>query len=347
MKKVLLASTMAAAALAVASGAQAQSREQLRGVGSSTVFPYSTLIAEEFGNMTGNPAPVIESTGTGGGMQIFCQGVGVDHPDLTGASRAMKQSEYELCVGNGVDDISEQVLGFDGLSLATSRDGEVFDISLAELHQALAAEVAVDGQIVENPHETWADVNPDFPDIEIQVMGPPPTSGTRDAWVELVMEAGCSEFEAIEALEESDEARYEEVCQRMREDGRFIEAGENDNLIVQRLDSDPTTYGIFGYSFYYENQDSLQTVAIEGVKPEESTIADGSYPVSRPIFIYYKNAHRGVIPGMEAFIEEATSETAMGPGGYLTDIGLVPAPEDQRNATREAVRNGEHMSRFE
>lgn len=347
MKKILLASTMAAAALAVASGANAQSREQLRGVGSSTVFPFSTMIAEEFANMTGNPAPVIESTGSGGGMQIFCQGVGVAHPDLTGASRPMKQSEYELCQENGVEEISEQVVGFDGIALATSRDGEAFDITLAELYLALAAEVPVDGEIVDNPHTTWADVNPDFPDSEIQVMGPPPTSGTRDAWVEMVMEAGCSEFEAVQALEESDEVRYEEVCQRMREDGRFIETGENDNLIVQRLNSNTEAYGIFGYSFFYENQDSLQTVSIEGVNPSEETIADESYPVSRSLFIYYKNAHRGVIPGLEEFIEEATSEAAIGPNGYLTDIGLVPAPEAMRNENREAVRNGEQLTRFE
>ncbi|MEQ9815129.1 MAG: substrate-binding domain-containing protein [Azospirillaceae bacterium] len=346
MKNLFIATTMTAAVALVASAAQAQSREQIRVVGSSTVFPYSTLMAEQFASLTGSPAPVVESTGTGGGMQIFCQGVGVDQADATGASRPMTQNEYELCATNGVTEISELLLGYDGLSLAVSREGEVFDITLADLHQALAAEVEVDGEVVENPYVNWSDIDGSYPDVEIQVFGPPPTSGTRDAWVELVMEAGCEEWPAIAALEDSNEERFEEVCQRMREDGRFIEAGENDNLIVQRLNSDPTTYGIFGYSFFFENQDTLAVNMVNGVTPTEDTIADFSYPVSRPIFLYFKNAHRGVIPGLEEFIEEATSEEAIGPGGYLQEIGLVPAPEAVREETREAVRGAVHMDRY-
>ena len=346
MRTRFLAALAAIATAALASTALAQSRDQIRVVGSSTVFPYSTLIAENFAELTGNPAPVVESTGTGGGMQIFCEGVGIDRVDATGASRAMKQSEYELCVRNGVTDISELQLGYDGLSLAVSQAGQAFNLTRAQLFQALAAEVEVEGEIVANPYGSWSDIDPSLPAIEISVFGPPPTSGTRDAWVELVMIEGCAEFPVIAALKSTDEARFEEVCQRMREDGHFIEAGENDNLIAQRLVSDPSTYGIFGYSFYYENRDRLAVLSIEGVTPDEATIADFSYPVARPLFLYFKNAHRSVIPGLEDFIAEASSEEAMGPGGYLTRIGLVPAPEDARTETRDDVVGGVHFKRY-
>ena len=346
MQKILLATAATLAVAASTSVASAQTRDQIRVVGSSTVFPYSTLIAENFASLTGSPAPVVESTGTGGGMQIFCEGVGMDKADATGASRAMKQSEYELCAENGVTDITELQLGYDGLSLAVAQDGETFNLSLAQLHAALAAEVEVDGEIVANPHTFWSDIDPSLPAIEITVFGPPPTSGTRDAWVELVMEVGCDEFPAIAALADSDEDRHAEVCQRMREDGHFVEAGENDNLIVQRLVSDPTTYGIFGYSFFYENQDQLSVMSIEGVLPDADTIADFSYPVSRPLFLYFKNAHRGVIPGLQEFIEEASSEEAMGSDGYLLEIGLVPAPEAAREQARDEAVNAAHMDRY-
>ncbi len=334
----------AIATVAAAGAAEAQTREQIRVVGSSTVFPYSTLVAERYSQNTGNPAPVVESTGTGGGMQIFCQGIGPQHPDLTGASRAMKQSEFDLCVSNGVTDITEVLVGYDGLSMAVAREGETFDITEAELFAALAAEVEVDGEIVDNPYTRWSEINPDLPDLEIQVFGPPPTSGTRDAWVELVMEEGCEAYPAIEALEGD---RKDEVCQRMREDGYFIEAGENDNLIVQRLTADSGAYGIFGYSFLYENQDALEPVIIEGIEPNEDTIADGSYPVARPLYFYIKNAHRGVIPGLEEFVAEYVSDDAMGPGGYLTDIGLVALSEERRAEVQSAALEGTDMERPE
>ena len=335
------------AVMGLAGQADAQSRDQIRVVGSSTVFPYSTLIAENFAELTGNPAPVVESTGTGGGMQIFCQGIGIGQADATGASRAMKQGEFDLCQQNGVSDVSELLLGYDGLSLAVSQSGAVFDVTLADLHRALAADVEVDGEIVPNPFASWSEIDPAYPDVEIQVFGPPPTSGTRDAWVELVMVEGCEAWPAIAALADTDEARFEEVCQRMREDGHFIEAGENDNLIVQRMVSDPNTYGIFGYSFFYENRDQLTVMPIEGVLPDENTIADFSYPVARPIFLYFKNAHRGVIPGLQEFVEEASSEEALGTGGYLTRIGLVPAPEALRKATRDEVVNAVPFTRYD
>jgi phosphate transport system substrate-binding protein len=333
----------AVAAVAFAAEASAQSRDQIRIVGSSTVFPYTQAVAEEFARTTGNPSPVVESTGTGGGMKIFCAGIGVEHPDFTGASRAMKESEWERCMSNGVTDVTEALIGYDGLSMAVSRKGAKMDVSKAQLFLALAAEVPVDGEIKENPYTNWKEIDSSLPDAKIQVFGPPPTSGTRDAWVELVMEEGCEEFEAVEALEKD---RKEEVCQRMRQDGLFIEAGENDNLIVQRLEADSTAYGIFGYSFLFENQDKLMPVKVGGVEPSAETIETGEYGVSRPLFFYVKNAHRGVIPGMEDFIAEYMSEAAMGPGGYLSERGLVPLGDERRAEVQDAVLSGTKMTRY-
>lgn len=333
----------AVAGLVMAAPAIAEARDQIRIVGSSTVFPYTQAVSEEFANKTSFSAPVVESTGTGGGMKIFCQGVGADHPDVTGASRAMKKSEYELCQANGVDNISEALLGYDGLSIAVSRNGTVLDVTKEQLYLALAAEVPQDGKIVANPYTTWKQIDASLPDTKIQVFGPPPTSGTRDAFVELVMEEGCAEFEAVKAL---DKDRHKAVCSRMRQDGPFIEAGENDNLIVQRLNSDPTAYGIFGYSFLYENQDTLQAVKVGGVEPNFDTIASGDYGVSRPLFIYIKNAHRGVIPGLNEFVTEYMSDAAMGPDGYLAERGLVALADDKRAEVQDAVLNGKHMGRF-
>lgn len=332
--------TVAAAAVTVALAGAAEARDQIRIVGSSTVFPYTQAVAEEFANQTGMAAPVVESTGTGGGMKIFCQGVGASHADITGASRAMKASEFENCQKNGVTDITEVLIGYDGLSFAVSRNGKTFDVTKAQLFQALAAEVEVDGKVVANPYMKWNEIDPSLPDTAIQVFGPPPTSGTRDAWVELVMEEGCQDFPAIKAL---DDDRHDAVCQRMRTDGPFIEAGENDNLIVQRLESDPNAYGIFGYSFLYENQDKLVGLPVEGVEPSIDAIADGSYKISRPLFFYIKNAHRGVIPGLDDFVAEYTTEAAMGEGGYLSERGLVPLSEDRRDAIRTSVSEGKSM----
>ncbi len=339
LKSLTMAATVAVAAFSVAGVAHA--RDQIQVVGSSTVFPYSQAAAEQYANETGATAPVVESTGTGGGMKIFCGGVGTGHPDVTGASRAMKASEYELCASNGVTDITEVLLGYDGLSMAVSRSGKQLDLTKAQLFQALAAKVEVDGKIVDNPYKKWSEIDSSLPDTEITVMGPPPTSGTRDAWVELVMEEGCEEFAAIDALEKD---AKKEVCQRMRTDGPFIEAGENDNLIVQRLESDPNAYGIFGYSFLYENQDKLQAVKIEGVVPEEHTIADGSYGISRPIFFYIKNAHRGVIPGLNEFIAEYTSDDAMGSGGYLSERGLIVLSDARRAEVQKAAKDAVNMA---
>lgn len=325
----------------------AQARDQIRIVGSSTVFPFTQAVSEEFANAFGFRAPVVESTGTGGGMRVFCGGVGVDHPDITGASRAMRESEYNLCQENGVTDITEVLIGFDGLSIAHSFDGPDLDLTKAQLFQALAAEVEVDGEIVDNPFTMWNQIDPSLPATEITIFGPPPTSGTRDAFVELVMEEGCEAFPAIAALEETDEDRFEEVCQRMRQDGPFIEAGENDNLIVQRLGADANALGIFGYSFLFENQDTLKAVAIEGVVPNEETIASGAYGVSRPLFFYVKNAHRSAIQGLQEFVEEYVSEASIGPGGYLGERGLIPLGDDLRSETQDNAVNGVHMTRYQ
>jgi len=336
----------AAAALGVATvlaAGAASARDQIRIVGSSTVFPFTQAVSEQYAASTGKPAPVVESTGTGGGMKIFCQGVGEDQADITGASRAMKESEYKACQANGVTSVTEVLIGYDGLSIAHADDAPEMDLTKAQIFQALAAEVEVDGKIVANPYTKWSQIDRSLPDTAITAFGPPPTSGTRDAFVELVMDEGCEAFAAIDKLEGD---RKKEVCGRMRQDGPFIEAGENDNLIVQRLKADHNAIGIFGYSFLYENLDSLKAVRIEGIAPTVETIADASYKVSRPLFFYIKNAHRGVIPGLEEFVIEYVTEASFGDGGYLTERGLIPLPADQREKTRMTVKNGDPMGRY-
>jgi phosphate transport system substrate-binding protein len=324
-------------ALMIAYAGQAAARDQLKIVGSSTVFPYSQAVAEEFANKSGMAAPVLESTGTGGGFKAFCGGVGEDQPDITGASRAIKESEVKLCADNGVTDISEALIGYDGLSIAHSRSGGELNLTEEQVFKALAAELP-DGKggFVANPNKTWADVDPALPAVAITAFGPPPTSGTRDAFVELVMHDGCNKLPGMADLKKADEKKWTEVCSRMRQDGPFVEAGENDNLIVQRIEADPNAIGIFGYSFLYENSDKLKAVKINGVEPTFDTIADGSYPVARPLYFYVKNAHRDVIPGMKEFLTEYMSEAALGPDGYLSERGLTPLADDKRE---EVVRN--------
>lgn len=336
----LTASVLAITAVAATA---ANARDEIRIVGSSTVFPYTQAVAEQFANYTGSPSPIVESTGTGGGMKIFCEGIGENTADITGASRAMKSSEYELCVSNGVTDITEALIGFDGLSIAVSRSNDfAWDLTLGEIYQALAAQVPVEGEWVDNPYTTWNEINPDLPAVEILAYGPPPTSGTRDAFVELAMHAGCEELTYV-SEGGFDGDWIEENCSRMRTDGPFVEAGENDNLIVQRLEADPNAMGIFGYSFLYENLDKLKPVAIEGVEPDADTIADKSYPVSRPLYFYVKNAHRGVIPNLDEFLEEYMSDDALDPDGYLAERGLVSLSDDRRMELQDAVLDGKSM----
>ena len=330
------------ACISVSAGS-AVARDQIRIVGSSTVFPYTQAVAEQFANMTGAPAPIVESTGTGGGMKIFCAGVGAGHPDLTGASRAMKPSEYSLCAENGVNEITEALIGYDGLSVAVSRESEFdWDLTLSEIYLALGAQVPVDGEWADNPYKNWSEIDPNLPNQPILAYGPPPTSGTRDAFVELAMHAGCEELEFV-ASGGYDGDWVGENCSRMRQDGMFVEAGENDNLIVQRLKADTSAMGIFGYSFLYENLDTLKAVMVDSVSPNAETIGDYSYPISRPLYFYAKNAHRGVIPNFQEFIEEYMAEEALGPSGYLSERGLVTLNDADRAALQNAVINGINM----
>jgi phosphate transport system substrate-binding protein len=342
-----VASTLAVAAVCTAGPALA--RDQLKIVGSSTVYPYSQAVSEEFAKKTGKKAPVLESTGTGGGMKIFCQGVGEANPDITGASRAMKKSEWELCTKNGVTDVTEVQIGYDGLSIAQSKTGKPIDLTKEQLFLALASEVPDGDKLVANPYKKWSDVDKSLPDVAITVYGPPPTSGTRDAFVELAMHEGCKSLEYFKKKKgELDKDGFEkllkEKCTPMRQDGPFIEAGENDNLIVQRIEADPNALGIFGYSFLYENQDKLQGVKIAGVTPSFETIADKSYGLSRPLFFYIKNAHRKVIPGMNEFIAEYTSDAAMGADGYLHERGLVVLSPDVLTEMQKRAKDAEKMS---
>lgn len=338
--KLAAAAILASTALTGA----AVARDQIKVVGSSTVFPYSQAAAEEYANKTGNPAPVVESTGTGGGFKVFCGGIGPDFADITGASRAIKPSEVELCAGNGVTDISEALIGYDGLSIAHARSAPDMDLTEEQIFKALAAELPDgNGGFVANPNKKWSDIDASLPDFDIIAFGPPPTSGTRDAFVELVMHDGCSELPGMAELKKSDEDKWEEVCSRMRQDGPFVEAGENDNLIVQRLESDPNAVGIFGYSFLYENNDKLKAVIVNGVEPTFDTIADFSYPVARPIYFYVKNAHRDVIPGMNEFLTEYLSDSALASDGYLPERGLTPLSDEKRMEVQTNVADGKKL----
>ena len=329
----------AAAALALAASAAlpktGEARDQIRIVGSSTVFPFATVVAEEFGKTTGYKTPVVESTGSGGGLKLFCAGVGVAHPDVTNASRRIKSSEVERCGKNGVTDITEVKIGYDGIVLANAKTAPAFEITLRQLFLALAKDVPQDGALIPNPYRSWDEIDAALPATRIEVLGPPPTSGTRDAFVELAMEGGCKTFPDIKALKKTDKARYKAVCHSIREDGAFVEAGENDNLIVQKLEANPAALGIFGYSFLDQNRDKVRGSVIDGVAPAFDTIADGSYPVSRSMYFYVKKAHVGVIPGIDEYVATFTSEDAWGPYGYLTDKGLIPLPDADRAAMRD------------
>ena len=311
--KLALATTVALGALA----GPAAARDNIQIVGSSTVFPFTTAVAERFGQQ-GNATPVVESTGTGGGMKLFCAGVGEQTPDFTNASRAIKDSELEACAANGVTPVEIKV-GFDGIVMANSKSGTAIDLTKEQIFAALAKNVVVDGEVVANPNAMWSDIDASLPAARIEVLGPPPTSGTRDAFVELVMEEACP-----------DEVEAADGCTQMREDGAFIEAGENDNLIVQKLEANPDAYGIFGFSFLDQNADKLQGAMIGGIEPTFENIAAGDYGVSRSLFVYAKKEHADVIPGFKEFVAEFVSDGAFGEDGYLADKGLIPLPDDER-----------------
>lgn len=332
-------SLIAAIAMAcVAPAVHAQSaRDYINIVGSSTVFPFTSTVAEQFGRASTFKTPKVESTGTGGGMKLFCAGVGVQHPDFTNASRRIKASELADCRKNGVNEVVEIKIGFDGIVLANAKASPVYRLTRKDIYLALARQVpdpAAPTRLVANPYKAWKDVNPTLSAVRIEVLGPPPTSGTRDSFLEQVMEPGCTSIAWLKSLKDVDEKRYKQVCTTIREDGAFIEAGENDNLIVQKLAANPGALGIFGYSFLEENLNTLHGSTIEGVTPDFDTISTGKYPVSRAMYVYVKKAHVGMIPGMKEFITEYTSEKAFGEEGYLVDKGLVPAPKAEREMVR-------------
>mgnify|MGYP000922449049 CR=1 FL=1 len=333
MKRISVA-LAAVAGLAITAGA-AEARDQIHIVGSSTVFPFTTAVAESFGKAGKFKTPVVESTGTGGGMKLFCAGVGEDTPDITGASRKIKDTEIATCTQNGVTSITEILIGYDGIALANAKAGPLVNLTRAQIFQALAKQVPVDGKLVDNPYKTWNEIDPSLPNEKIEVLGPPPTSGTRDAFVELVMDKGCDTFPELKALEGD---AKKAACQSIREDGGYVEAGENDNLIVQKLESNPAAFGIFGYSYLEQNADKLQGAKIEGVVPTFDTVSDKSYPIARDLFIYVKNAHVGVIPGIREFIAEYVSTRAMGEEGYLAEKGLITLePGKQQEVASKAM----------
>ena len=344
LKKALLLATAAAVMLVGMNGiaGAASGRDYISIVGSSTVYPFATVVAEQFGKTTGFKTPKIESTGSGGGHKLFGTGIGVEHPDITNSSRRIKTSELEKCFKNGIKDVVEVKIGYDGIVVANSNKAAVLKLTRKDLFMALAKDVPnPDGSetLVANPYKTWKDVNPSLPAIKIEVLGPPPTSGTRDAFVELAMEGGAKKFAFISAMKKADSKKYKATCHTVREDGAYIEAGENDNLIVQKLAANPDALGIFGFSFLDQNSDKIQGSMVDGVAPTFDNIADGKYPVSRPLFFYVKKAHVGTIPGIKEFLAEFTSEKAWGPDGYLAEKGLIPMPDAERKMFRSNVMN--------
>lgn len=318
----------------------AVARDEIRIVGSSTVYPFSTVVAERFGRTTNFPTPVVESTGTGGGFKLFCGGAGESTPDISNASRRIKASEIANCKANGVDEIVEVKIGYDGIVMANKVSAPQYRLSLRDIFLALAKQVPnADGELIDNPNVTWRDVNPDLPNVRIEVLGPPPTSGTRDAFDELAMEGGCKTFASMQALKKSDEDAYKRACQTLREDGMFIEAGENDNLIVQKLVANPNALGVFGFSFLDQNMDKVQSSIIEGVEATFDNISTGDYPISRPLFFYIKKAHMSMVPGLKQFVMEFISDRASGEDGYLSDRGLIPMSAEEREEWRTRTEN--------
>lgn len=317
--------------LIAASQIHAADRDYISVVGSSTVYPFSTVVAERFGKSTSFKTPKIESTGTGGGMKLFCKGNGIDSPDITNASRKIKDSELKMCHENGVTGVVEVLIGFDGIVLANEIKSHEFKLTTEDIFKALAKEVPTEneGELIANPYTMWNEVNAELPAIKIEVLGPPPTSGTRDAFVELAMEGGCKKYPWIKATKDSDKSKYKSICHSIREDGAYVEAGENDNLIIQKLQKNPDALGIFGFSFLDQNADLVKGSLINGAEPEFESIATGEYPVSRPLYFYVKKAHVSEIPGMKEFLAEFTSVKAMGEEGYLTDKGLIPLGEEK------------------
>ncbi len=338
-KTILLAGVI----IATATGVQA--RDQIRIVGSSTVFPFSSAVAENFGKTTNFKTPIVESTGSGGGLKLFCSGIGTQHPDITNASRRIKSSEVKRCAKNGIKDIVEMKVGYDGIVIANSKKSPLMKLTRKQVWMALAKDVPnAAGKMIPNPYKNWSDVDPSLPRTRIEVLGPPPTSGTRDAFVELAMEGGCKKFPAIKNMRKTNKKKYKAICHSIREDGAFIEAGENDNLIVQKLNANPKAFGVFGYSFLDQNSDTLQGSTVDGVAPEFEAISSGKYPVSRALYFYVKKAHVGIVPGIAEYLNAFASEKAWGPEGYLADKGLIPMKKDERSMWSDSAKNLKNLS---
>lgn len=316
----------------------AEARDQIRIVGSSTVFPFSTKVAEQFGKTTKFKTPVVESTGSGGGMKLFCAGIGGGHPDIANASRRIKASEFKKCTEKGIR-ITEVKIGFDGIVLANSKKAAQMKLTKKQIFLALAHKVPRGGKLIDNPYKKWSDIDTSLPNTKIEILGPPPTSGTRDAFVELAMEGGAKQIPNLKALRKKNKNAFIAIVHAIREDGAFIEAGENDNLIVQKLEANPSAIGIFGFSFLDQNADKIQGAMVDGVQPEFEDIAGGKYGVSRSLFFYVKQQHVAIVPGIREFVEEFTSENAWGVEGYLVDKGLIPLPEMERNKIANSAKN--------
>lgn len=325
MNRFLKKSVLALALLVVGSG-MAQARDQVKITGSSTVFPFSSYVAEELGATTKFPAPVVESTGSGGGHKLFGAGMGPNTPDIANSSRRMKDSEFENAAKNGVLDITEAKIGFDGIAIAQNKDNAAMSVTLEELASAVAADIIVDGKLVPNPYKMWNEINPNLPARKIVFYGPPTSSGTRDAFEEMVVEKVFGKKEG-----------YPKDYKKIRQDSAYVPAGENDNLIVQKLSKDKDAFGIFGYSFLEENADTIQAAAVNGVEPGPESVASGKYPISRSLYFYIKNAHYDAVPGLKEYVELFMSEKMIGKDGLLKGIGLIPLPDDVRAKVREDV----------
>ena len=339
-KTAIFGAFVTAAILSSPSNAFAE-RDRIHIVGSSTVYPFATTVAEQFGKRSSFKSPIVESTGSGGGLKLFCAGIGENTPDITNASRRIKSSEVKRCADNGVANITEVKIGYDGIVFANAKGSAPVQITLKQMFLALAKNVPVNNttaELQENPYKKWSDIDSSLPNTKIEVLGPPPTSGTRDAFVELAMEGGCKKFPAIKAMKKQDKKKYKALCHGIREDGHFVDAGENDVLIVQKLVANPKAFGIFGYSFLDQNADRIQGSIVNGTEPTFENIADGSYPVSRSMYFYVKNAHVKSTPGIKEYLKEFSSERSWGSDGYLTEKGLIPMPASERKEWRNKAR---------
>jgi len=334
-------SLLATTAIVISSANIAQARDQIRIVGSSTVYPFSSSVAEEFGATSKNPTPVVESTGSGGGMKLFCKGNGLDTPDITNASRRMKSKEFKMCEKNGVTDITEAVIGFDGIAIAQNKNNKALELSKKHLLLAVAEEVpSKDGKsLIRNPYKRWNEIDANLPDREIIIYGPPTSSGTRDAFEDMIMKGQTKKMDVYTSLYKKDKEKYKgyKKYHKVRQDGVYVPSGENDNLIVQKLSKNPAAIGIFGYSFLIENDDKVAAAKINGVVPTPETISSGQYPISRSLFFYVKNSHRKDVPAMDKYVELFMKEDMIGTEGILGEIGLIALPDARRTAIRESV----------